>query len=50
LSVQPPHDPYVAPPEAMGRYSPGRIELRANVPPVTRIVELVLWSWPGIMR
>ncbi len=39
LSVQPPHDPYVAPPEAMGRHSPGRIELRANVPPVARIVE-----------
>ena len=39
LSLQPPHDPYVAPPEAMGRHSPGRIELRANVPPVTRIVE-----------
>ena len=39
LSVQPPHDPYVAPPEELGRHSPGRIELRANVPPVTRIVE-----------
>ena len=32
LSVQPPHDPYVAPPEYMQRYTPGKIELRANVP------------------
>ncbi len=32
LSVQPPHDPYVAPEEFMERYTPGRIELRPNVP------------------
>ena len=38
LSVQPPHNPYVAPPEWMGRHSPGRVELRPNVPPVARIV------------
>jgi arylsulfatase A-like enzyme len=39
LSVQPPHNPYVAPPEWMGRHTPGQIELRPNVPPVARIVE-----------
>ncbi len=39
LSVQPPHDPYVAPPEWMGRHRPGAIELRPNVPPVVHIEE-----------
>jgi arylsulfatase A-like enzyme len=38
LSVQPPHDPYVAPAECMERYKPGQIELRANVPPVTSVI------------
>lgn len=32
LSVQPPHDPYVAPEEYMQRYNAGTVELRANVP------------------
>lgn len=31
LSVQPPHDPYVAPERFMRNYNPERIELRANV-------------------
>jgi arylsulfatase A-like enzyme len=39
LSVQPPHDPYVAPPEFMQRHTPGQIELRPNVPNVPSIVE-----------
>jgi arylsulfatase A-like enzyme len=39
LSVQPPHDPYVAPPEFMERHTPGRIELRPNVPNVPSIIE-----------
>ena len=39
LSAQPPHDPYEAPSEAMGRHVPGRIQLRPNVPPVARVVE-----------
>jgi arylsulfatase A-like enzyme len=39
LSVQPPHGPYVAPEEFMRRHTPGGIELRANVPPVGRVVE-----------
>jgi arylsulfatase A-like enzyme len=37
LSVQPPHNPYVAPEEWMGRHSPARVELRANVPRVPSI-------------
>ena len=39
LSVQPPHDPYVAPAEFMGRHTPGKIQLRKNVPEIPRIVE-----------
>jgi len=37
LSVQPPHDPYTAPPEWMGRHIPGRLELRPNVPDIPHI-------------
>ncbi|MEZ5354095.1 MAG: sulfatase [Bryobacteraceae bacterium] len=32
LSVQPPHDPYVAPPDYMHRFNPNRLEMRPNVP------------------
>ncbi len=38
LSVQPPHDPYVAPAEWMARHTPGRIRLRPNVSDVPRVV------------
>lgn len=39
LSVQPPHDPHVAPPEFRSRHDPERIILRPNVPDIPRIVE-----------
>ncbi|MFI3321600.1 MAG: sulfatase [Rikenellaceae bacterium] len=39
LSVQPPHNPYVAPPEYMERYNTDSIVLRPNVPPVERVEE-----------
>jgi arylsulfatase A-like enzyme len=39
LSVEPPHDPYIAPPEFMQRHTPGRVELRPNVPNVPSILE-----------
>jgi arylsulfatase A-like enzyme len=39
LSVQPPHDPYVAPPEWMGRHSPEEMELRPNVPAIPAVEE-----------
>lgn len=39
LSVQPPHDPYVAPADFMAHYTPGTIDLRPNVPPVAHVVE-----------
>jgi arylsulfatase A-like enzyme len=37
LSVQPPHNPYVAPAEWMARHTPAQVELRSNVPPIARI-------------
>ena len=37
LSVQPPHSPYVAPPEWLARHRPEDIQLRPNVPPVARV-------------
>ncbi len=39
LSVQPPHNPYIAPSQQMGRYNPARIELRPNVPAIPRVTE-----------
>ena len=39
LSVQPPHNPYVAPAEWMDRHTPGALTLRANVPDIPRVVE-----------
>ncbi len=39
LSVQPPHDPYVAPERWMRRHSPAGVKLRPNVPDVPRVVE-----------
>lgn len=38
LSVQPPHDPYVAPEEFMRRYHGAKLELRPNVPPVAEVI------------
>ena len=37
LSVQPPHDPYLAPAPYMARHNGARLELRPNVPPVAGI-------------
>jgi arylsulfatase A-like enzyme len=37
LSVQPPHDPYVAPPEYEKNYSPESIQMRPNVPDIPRV-------------
>lgn len=37
LSVQPPHNPYVAPAEFMAKHNPAQIQLRPNVPDVERI-------------
>ncbi|MFR9650263.1 MAG: sulfatase [Rikenellaceae bacterium] len=37
LSVQPPHDPYIAPAEYMEKYSADSIILRINVPPIKRL-------------
>lgn len=37
LSVQPPHNPYVAPADFMGRHNPGTVILRENVPHIPAI-------------
>jgi len=39
LSVQPPHDPYVAPEEYMARFNPAKLELRPNVPQIRGVQE-----------
>ncbi|MEM7537638.1 MAG: sulfatase [Chloroflexota bacterium] len=39
LSLQPPHDPYVAPAEWMQRHTPGSVQLRPNVPNIPRVIE-----------
>ncbi|OUS78602.1 hypothetical protein B1748_00565 [Paenibacillus sp. MY03] len=37
LSVQPPHNPYMAPEAFRGKHTSANIELRANVPPIANI-------------
>ncbi len=37
LSVQPPHNPYIAPPENMKEFNPQQLKMRPNVPPIRRI-------------
>lgn len=39
LSVQPPHDPYIAPESFRGRHNAAGIQLRPNVPAIPRIEE-----------
>jgi len=39
LSVQPPHDPYIAPPEYMAKHKAKDIALRPNVPNVKRVLD-----------
>ncbi|MFD0958030.1 sulfatase family protein [Paenibacillus chungangensis] len=39
LSVQPPHNPYIAPEESRRRFNPAQIKLRPNVPPITNVQE-----------
>jgi arylsulfatase A-like enzyme len=41
LSVQPPHNPYIAPPEYAKNHSPANIKLRENVPHVKSLREQV---------
>lgn len=37
LSVQPPHNPYVAPEESRKRFNPAHVQFRANVPPNAKV-------------
>ncbi|MBN2131967.1 MAG: sulfatase [Sedimentisphaerales bacterium] len=47
LSVQPPHDPYVAPAEFMARHNPARLQLRPNVPSIPRIEQRARREFAG---
>ena len=38
LSVQPPHNPYVAPKQYLDRYHADQLQLRPNVPPITKVL------------
>jgi arylsulfatase A-like enzyme len=37
MSVQPPHDPYIAPAEYMAKHNPASLKMRPNVPNVDRV-------------
>ncbi|HBE02177.1 MAG: hypothetical protein A2096_15275 [Spirochaetes bacterium GWF1_41_5] len=47
LSVQPPHDPYVAPPQFMARHNPERMIMRENVPRVLSIMKQAKREYAG---
>lgn len=47
LSVQPPHDPYVAPAEYMARKNPAKLEMRPNVPAIPRIQQVARREYAG---
>ncbi len=47
LSVQPPHDPYTAPPEFMAQHNAGSIEFRENVPAVAWVREIAARELAG---
>jgi arylsulfatase A-like enzyme len=47
LSVQPPHNPYVAPPEYMARHNPALVRFRPNVPPVDSIRSVAAREYAG---
>jgi len=47
LSVQPPHSPYIAPPEFMERHRPETIQLRPNVPSVNHVQQQARQSLAG---
>ena len=47
LSVQPPHDPYVAPPEYMERKNAVKMEMRPNVPNIPRVQQTARREYAG---
>lgn len=47
LSVQPPHNPYVAPPEFMQHHNPAKMDMRPNVPNIPRIQEKARRNYAG---
>jgi len=49
FSVQPPHDPYVAPEAFMRRHNPARLALRPNVPNVDWVQERARLEYAGAL-
>jgi arylsulfatase A-like enzyme len=47
LSVQPPHDPYVAPAEYMARKNPAQLEMRPNVPRIPAVEQVARREYAG---
>ncbi len=47
LSVQPPHDPYLAPPEYMARFNPQTLRMRENVPHIPALEERARREYAG---
>ena len=47
LSVQPPHDPYIAPPEYARRFNPQQLTLRKNVPEIDSVQKLARQELAG---
>jgi arylsulfatase A-like enzyme len=47
LSVQPPHDPYLAPAEYMARHNPAQMAMRPNVPNVAGVMERARREYAG---
>jgi arylsulfatase A-like enzyme len=44
LSVQPPHDPYIAPPEFTRNYNPNHLSLRRNVPEIPSFTDAIRYQ------
>jgi arylsulfatase A-like enzyme len=47
LSVQPPHNPYIAPPRFMDRHNPAKMALRKNVPDIPEVQERARREYAG---
>ena len=47
LSVQPPHNPYVAPEQFMNNYNPANLKLRDNVPQIKGVTDNVRRNLAG---
>lgn len=47
MSVQPPHDPYIAPPQYAAKFNPQTLKMRPNVPPLPEIEDRARREYAG---